>query len=164
MTQLIISVIPILIVTILLYIKKIKINDVVNIIFWGCISVIITIILYAIVHVDTKEYSGLIRFIIIFIFVALVEEIAKYIAIKASKPTNKKEIFVNSIYISLIFVILENYGYAGDTNNILKLGIYRILTPLHMIFQIAMAYFLNKAYCNRKENKKQDRKKFPAFC
>lgn len=53
-------------------------------------------------------------------------------------------------------MILENYGYAGDTNNILKLGIYRILTPLHMIFQIAMAYFLNKAYCNRKENKKQE--------
>lgn len=151
--QILFSIIPILFFLILLFIKKFKIKEPINVIFWGCISVLVAIFASAMLAKDTKNLIGTTRFFTIFITVALVEELAKYIAIKAIRPTSKNDFYITSMFIAIIFAAIENFSYNADTSNIVKLGIYRLLTPMHILFQIVMACFLNKSFTQRQEQK-----------
>ena len=156
MMQILFSIIPILFFLILLFIKKFKIKEPINVIFWSCISVLVAILASTMLVKDTKNLNGTTRFFTIFITVALVEELAKYIAIKAIRPTSKNDFYITSMFIAIIFAAIENFSYNADTSNIVKLGIYRLLTPMHILFQIVMACFLNKSFTQRQEQKKSN--------
>lgn len=163
MMQFILSLIPLLIISIFFYIKKIKINNLINVIFWGIISIILTIILNNIVtalipNLNEIYSSGntISKFFAFLIIAGITEETSKYICLKASKPKSKNEIFTNLIYISLIFTIYEDYSYLGNSTYFLKLGLFRAATPCHLIFAVIMSLFLMKSYDIK--NKNNDKK------
>ena len=97
--------------------------------------------------------SGILAFAYIFFIAGFVEEISKRIAIKISKPKTPYKILINSIFVALIFAVLENYGYIYTRSSML-VGIKRALMPFHVIYQIIMALFMIKAYEKKKDGHK----------
>ena len=158
MIRICLSLIPLLVFLVVFCYKKIKVNNIIHLILCGVISVCLSLVL---VQLFTKILSllsflgnyGIVfsKLIYYLIIVGLVEELARYIAIKISKPKTKNQIFINLLWISLIFIVIENYGYIGVANNPLKLGVYRSLSPNHMFFAVIMSYFL----CLSMEKKKE---------
>ena len=161
MSRIFLSSIPLLVFLIVFLYKKIKVNNIVHLIFCGVISVSLSLVLSQIfikVLSLLKFLSGygigFYRIIYYLIIVGGVEELSRYIALKLSKPKTKNQIFINLLLISLIFIIIENYGYIGIANNPLKLGIYRSLFPNHMFFSVIMSYFLCLSFEKRKDGQK----------
>ncbi len=150
--------IPLILFLVLLFIKKYKFekNDLINIIFWGYISTFLSLIIAGIIKSFIPNYDILFKgrnIVVIFLTAGFLEEVVKFFAIKMTKPTSKNSIFVNSIMIALAFTIIEDFGYfASYTFDALY---SRLLTPMHILFQIIMALFLIKAFESR-ENKEKN--------
>jgi len=163
MTQLIlevlIGILPLLIITICIKLRKQKINNLIDLVFFGILSAILALIIATPIG-DTslfqilKENKGLPLFIYWLIVAGLIEEVTKYIALKSTKPKSKKEIFINMLYVSTIFTIYEDLGYIFTANFPLKLAVFRALTPMHLVFNLIMIFFLQKAFDHRKNNNK----------
>ena len=155
MMQIVLSIVPFIIIMFFFFIKKIKINNFDNLVFWGIISLLLATIFNALIdnffpHLNFlyrfgDSWSQLWAFLVIY---GVVEEGAKYLALKFSKPKTKNQIFINMLYIALIFTIFENFSYLSNTNYFWQLALFRILAPFHLVFAVVMAYFLTKAYDN----------------
>lgn len=174
LVNLLVSLIPIIIFIIFLIkynkinIKNIHLNNILNVIFCELLSVILSLIFshdtlikypFAIVYAiftrivpNMSFESGLGFFIYLFFTAGFVEEISKWIAIKISKPKTPYKILLNSIFISLIFITLEDYAYIYNHSTVV--GMLRNLLPLHIIFQVIMALLMIKAYEKKNEHNK----------
>lgn len=145
------SMLPLLIITGLLLIKKVEIKKIVNGIFWGIISIIITFFVSEIIltALGIKSIYGLTTGVSIYAFIfslitaTLPEEISKFISIKLTKSKNKINIFINSILIGITFASLENYIYISGYG--LNIALTRMLHPGHLFFQLIMAMLLTKS-------------------
>ena len=141
-------IIPIVIIVGALFIKKYKFSkkDIVNILFYGLVitflALISTLILPKII--PSLQDHGFRSFFRILIMAGVVEEVAKFFGIKLSKPKNADQIFVFSILIALVFSVVEDFGYFSIYESGALFS--RILTPIHLTFQLIMAYFLIKAF------------------
>lgn len=155
MMQIILSIVPFFIVMFFFFIKKIKITNFDNLVFWGIISFLLAIAFNALIDNYFHNLNFLYwfgdswsQFLAFLVIGGVVEEGAKYLALKFSKPKTKKQIFVNMLFIALIFCILEDFFYLKRTNYFWQLALYRILTPFHLVFAVVMSFFLAKAYDN----------------
>ena len=160
MIQIILSLVPLLIFSVIFYIKGFKIKNIIHLIFCGIISLIMSLLLIEFLENIIPSLSFFLdygnaftKFIALFICAGFTEELSRYVALKISNPKTKNEVFINILYISLVFSVFENYGYIGMASNPLKLGMYRMLSPGHELFAVIMVYFLWKARSFRKENK-----------
>lgn len=149
MTQMIlevlIGILPLLIITICIKLRKQKINNFIDLLFFGILSAILAIIIAMPIGDNPlfqllRESKGLPLFIYFLITAGLIEEISKYIALKLTKPKSKKEIFINILYVSTIFTIYEDLIYIFTANFPLKLAILRAMTPMHLVFNLIMFF------------------------
>lgn len=143
---------------ILLKIRKYKfeVNDLIHIIFLGYLTVYFALIFDKIVSLFLPNVDFLINsrdIVSIFLIAGLAEELSKFIAIKLSKPKTKSSIFVNSILISLLFTVIEDFGYFHSYEGDALFA--RLLTPMHLLFQVVMAFFLQKALFAKNQGKKE---------
>ena len=160
MIRLVIDLIPIIIIISILKIKKIKVDKKIDIAFYGILSVFLAIFIsnflgkiFPLLSIKLSSKDNfLFRLCILFISAGVVEEGIKFISILITKPSTKKEIFINTLFIALIFETLENILFASASSfiNVIE----RVMTQGHMIFGIIMSYYLIKAFEN-KDNKKQ---------
>lgn len=162
MLQLVLSIAPLIYVTLFFILKKQKINNWVNLLFYGGLTVIVALLMLEglnfILPVSSSvminsSSSLIIKFFGFLIFAGFVEEISKYLALKCTKPRTKTEVLINIIYIALIFDAYENYLYIG-TYNSLNLGFLRAFVPGHFLFAIIMGAFLMKALEYREQGDK----------
>lgn len=144
------SIIPLLIIIGLLLLKKVNFKEIVNGIFWGIISVLLTIIVGKIILPIFGFSSSIINndislfaFFINFFIGALPEELSKLISIKFSSEKEKDSIYINSILVGMTFKCIENILY-NDTFGA-SLSLIRVLHAGHLLYQILMALFLIKA-------------------
>ena len=105
----------------------------------------------------TKINDIIILLLYTYIFIALIEEVSKFIMIYKISYNSKEfdqayDIILYSVYVGLGFAFFENIIYAFNNPNI-ELAIARGLTsvPAHICFQTIMGYYL---YQN-KHNKNQ---------
>lgn len=157
--ELLLGMLPLIIITICIKIRKQKINNIINLIFYGILSIIISLILgdKILANLPILNYfekiKGLPSYIYFLIVAGFNEELSKYICLKLSKPKNKKEIFINILYISLIFTIYEDFLYIGISTFSLSMALSRALTPAHLLFNLIMFFFLQKVYDYKKNAK-----------
>lgn len=158
MIQILFSIIPILVFLVVFYLKRIKINNIIHLIFCGIISVILSIIfgqvlinIFPLLKFWGNYGEVFSKFFYYLIVAGMVEELSRYVALKISNPKSKNQIFINLFCISLIFIAIEDYGYMASANNLLKLGIYRAISPIHMFFATIMACFLSFSFEKNKE-------------
>ena len=161
MLQVLLSFIPLIIITIFLLILKRKNLDFKNLYFGGLMSLIMAYVfnyiiewIWPSINVNYKYGSFFSQFIAYLIIFGLVEELSRYLSLKFSKPKTNWQILINSIFISLIFTAYEDYSYIGMANNPLKLALTRAFTPVHLLFALIMAYFLIKSLKAKKNNNK----------
>ena len=149
--QIVFAIIPLIIITLILKEKLIN-KRVINILFYEVI-VYILFLIYSIVYyryINIEEFAILGIILGNLIANALPEETLKFIIIKKSKPKNEIDIIKNALLTSTIFMFLENYMYSKTG---IIVGCYRIFTPVHLMSQMVMAYYMIKTY-REKENKK----------
>ena len=152
--QIFISFLPLVIIN--LFVKeKDSLKKIFNLTYYMTLSLIILMVydsfikqIFAVIYRNFWQLFNDSLFLLI--FTAFPEEIAKFLAIKNSKPQNKWEIVKNSMLISTIFMFYENFSYASDG---IILGVWRIIIPIHIISQLIMAYFLIKADDVKENNK-----------
>lgn len=104
-------------------------------------------------------------FIYIFIFIALLEEVCKwlmsyYIGYKSKEFDEFYDIVVYAVFVALGFAAFENILYVFDFQSI-QVGIIRglLAIPGHVCDGIAMGYYLSLAkYHEQKGNKKEEKK------
>ena len=104
-------------------------------------------------------------FIYIFIFIALLEEVCKwlmsyYIGYKSKEFDEFYDIVVYAVFVALGFAAFENILYVFDLQSI-QVGIYRglLAIPGHVCDGIAMGYYLSLAkYHEQKGNKKEEKR------
>ncbi len=65
----------------------------------------------------------------------------KWFFIRKSKPQNKYEIVFNCMFISVMFMALENSAFMLSYSSNL-LGVYRAFLPVHLLCQLIMALFM----------------------
>ncbi len=130
---------------------KFEKNDFINTLFLGVLTTIGALIVASLKSLSLmwQMAAPLIYYIVM---AAIPEELVKFIAIKLSKPKTKDKIFVNAIIISFAFIILENLGYYGEKGSTALLS--RILTPMHLLFQLIMAAFLVLAFKEKEKGNK----------
>lgn len=158
MTLLLLSVAPVMIIIIYIYLKdkfeKEPIGFLLkNFLLGAFVSVLITVLLSFIANAIfplTDEKSILQQFIKAFFVVALVEEFSKYIIVKYYAQKNKEfnepfDGIVYAVFISMGFATLENILYVFQFG--VSTGITRAFTavPAHATFGILMGYFMGKA-------------------
>ena len=141
MIQLLLSLIPLFIIIIFIFVFKINIKNwtkfIVNNYFWSLIVILITVIISIIFKTifptiyKTGEFGN--SLIYNLIFAGLIEETAKFLSLKFSKPNNNKEIILNGLFIATFFSIVEHYMYLGSvlSNNII---FNRLFTPGHAFY------------------------------
>ena len=124
-----------------------------NFIFGATVSVIITWILSAVVNsvyplLKTNDIFE--TFLKAFIYVALIEEFAKYVIVrflaKPNKEFNEKfDGIVYAVMVSMGFACLENILYVFEYG--VKVGFLRAFTavPAHATFGVLMGYFMGQA-------------------
>lgn len=174
MLAVLIATIPIIITSLFIAIynkksiKNINFNKVLDVILCGFLSVILVLPICKVLEVplastisaltiDTSKISFLLIFVTYLFRAGIPEEIAKWIAVKSSRAKNPYNILINSIYISLIFMILENYAKANakaSMGMLISVDVYRIFIPVHIICQLVMALLLIKAHENKKSGNK----------
>lgn len=150
------SIIPLLTTIVLLLLKKINIKKIVNGLFWGTISLLLTVIVNMTIlpifgfslndSMLASDDISLFNFIICLFTAAVPEEVSKLISIKLGSKKEKNCIFINSILIGLTFACIENFMYTSVYGS--HLGLTRMLQPGHLFFQILMSLFLIKALSN----------------
>lgn len=124
----------------------------------GMITVIPAMILEQVYSALFGSLNGYIAlFFEVFVGVALIEELVKYVAVKliAYKRNSFDEIYdgiIYSVMVSLGFATVENILYV--TSYGLNTAIVRAITavPAHAMFAVTMGYFmgLSKAFINKK--------------
>ena len=154
MEQLLFSLVPIVIFTVVFKLKNYKLNNVSNFVFWGVLSVVFVYFFVPFISIfEFLRDSN--NFIVLFvgnIFTAgIPEELSKYLAIKLSKPKTKTQVLVNAVYITLIFACLESYMYSSGADSF-AVGLFRMLKPMHVFYGSVMAYFIMMGM-NNKEKK-----------
>lgn len=104
-----------------------------------------------IIRVDTNSLDPLSLFIHVFIFVALIEELSKWIFAYFVGYNNKEfdemyDMIVYAVFIALGFACIENIVYVFAESSI-SVGIYRglLAVPGHTCFGIFMGYYLSMA-------------------
>lgn len=153
MLQIVLSVVPVLLAILFFIFKKQKINNWINLLFYGGLCVIISLLLIRVLelvlpipaHYDAIYVPSLTRFISMLIYAGFTEEISKYIVLRCTKPKTKNEVLINIIFIGLIFAAYEDYLYIG-TYMSLNVGVLRAITPGHLTFAVIMGAFLMKAF------------------
>ena len=158
MTQLLLSLIPLIVVILTMLIFKINIKGkfkfFVDKLFWGFIIIFIVLILSTILKLlfpfiyETGQLGG--SFLYYLIFAALIEEIAKFISLLATKPKNHKQLIINGIFIATLFSIIEHYMYMGNALSQESLFI-RLATPGHALYLLIPIWFI---ILGTKNNKK----------
>lgn len=154
------SLFPILFLIILVVIRKVKVNKKLDVLFYGTVmtysAILLSNLITVIIPIFSMSNSLLMgnvvyRFIYMLIIAGFVEELVKYIAIKCTKPRNKNEVIINSLFVAAIFTVIEDLLYVGGSTvtHLIK----RMITPGHILFQLIMILFLVKAIEN-KDNKK----------
>lgn len=147
------SIIPLLIILIPLIIRKTSKKEIVNGIFWGIISIIISYIVVMIPEKALKASSifnvidvSIFSFFFLLVSTALPEELSKFFCIKETKSKDNFSILMNAMLISSTFSVIEDFMYfiAYGTS------ISRMLTPGHILFELIMSFFLIKAQKNNK--------------
>ncbi len=146
MLQLIISLIPFLVILFVLWFKYGKNKNLLNIIFWGFISMIVTLIL----NIPLQNVFNSNLFLEYLVTAGIIEELMRLYSTKLSKPQNKNELIYNIFMISAVFTSLEDYCYYdGEVETLF----YRCFSPMHLFFALIMIILLCKAYDNRNTNK-----------
>lgn len=140
--------------------RKYNLNDYLKIIICGFLSLLITIIFGNIINSTIENFayslplSESIQKFISFLFLAgLLEETSKWLCIKFTKPNDEYSIYINSILISIIFTVFENFFYINKYNTI-EMLIGRSTMIGHLVFQIIMSLLLIKALKCKKNDKK----------
>ncbi len=134
---------------------------------FGCLTVIPVIIVELIFEVVFKIYGDdtqIMKFASIFIGVALVEELFKWLVVrfipyKDTEFDEKYDGIVYAVFSSLGFAVIENLLYCLNSN--ISVAILRALTavPGHACDAVVMGYFLGLAkYYAINENKKLENK------
>ena len=128
---------------------------------FGMLTTVIALIVELILGIvfDANDNSNyILQFISVFIAVALVEEVCKWIVLKAKVFDHKEfnhiyDMIVYSVYVSLGFAVVENILYVLTTADI-SIGIMRALIsiPGHACFAIFMGYYLGIAKINKENN------------
>lgn len=146
------NLIPVIIIAIPLIIRKEKVNNLVNIIFYGSISVFLTLLINGLLdltfiskysNIDSILVSFSQRFIYWFFYAGISEELSKLVAIKLCKPNSRRDILLTSIFVGLIFTFIEDILYSKLYYE--SISLVRIVSPFHILFQLIMAFFLIKA-------------------
>jgi len=99
-------------------------------------------------------------FILIFLEVALLEELIKWLMTKIIGYSNKNfdqtyDIIVYAVFVALGFAAIENIFYVFQGG--IETGIYRAIfsVPGHVSFGVFMGYYLGKAKKQEHKNKKK---------
>ena len=148
--------IPLIIFIILLIIKKYKFekNDLINTVFLGSLTTFAALLFVSIFGKFFPGFDGNVKLIspvLYYIFMAgIPEELAKFLAIKFSKPKSKSAIIVNALLVSLIFSVVEDFGYFAIYESGALLS--RVLSIGHVLFQLIMIIYLIKAFNSKQEN------------
>ena len=158
MTQLLLSLIPLVVVIITMIIFKNNIKGkfkfFVDKLFWSFIAILIVLVLSLILKLAfphiyvTGKVGG--NFIYYLIFAALIEEIAKFVVLLETKPKNDKQLIINGIFIATLFSIIEHYGYMSNVLSQKTLFI-RLVTPGHVLYLLLPIWF---TIIGAKKNKK----------
>lgn len=109
---------------------------------------------------ESNKYSYYVLFILIFLEIALIEELMKWIMIRFLGYRNKEfdqlyDIIVYSVFVALGFAAFENIFYVLEGG--LTIGLYRAIfsVPGHAAFGIFMGYYLGLARVNEKTGRKK---------
>lgn len=136
--------------------------------FGGILSTIIVIIISIISFIVFPKYittEGLNHFELLiysFIFIALVEELAKWLVIYKIAYNHQDfdqyfDIILYSVFVGLGFACLENILYVFTSETAFTIAILRSITavPGHACFQTYMGYYLgNSKFGDLKDSKK----------
>ena len=149
-----------LIFSLILNKKKYNLNDYLKIIICGFLSLLFTLVVGNIINSTIENFAYSLPFsesiqkFISFLFLAgLLEETSKWLCIKFTKPNDEYSIYINSILISIIFTVFENFFYINKYNTI-EMLIGRSTMIGHLVFQIIMSLLLIKALKCKKNDKK----------
>lgn len=126
--------------------------------FSGIISAILVIIISFITIIIFPEYLNLEKaslfkiFLYSFVFVALIEEVCKWLMVYKISYYHKEnnqfyDIILYSVFTSLGFAFFENLLYVINHDNSLWVAIFRGITaiPAHACFGTFMGYYLSKS-------------------
>lgn len=107
----------------------------------------------------SNKYSSYVLFVLIFLEVALLEELIKWLMVKLIGYNNKNfdqkyDIIVYAVFVALGFAAIENVFYVlqGGINTGISRAIFSV--PGHASFGVFMGYYLGIAKINEKTNKK----------
>lgn len=147
--------------------KKIFINELLNLFIISFLTILLFVpllfkittilgaFLYALIRNIYPTFSlneGFGLFFKAFFTAGLCEEFSKWLGIKILKPKNGRKIVLYSIFLSVFIASIENHSYFQNYG--LLTGIYRLLMPMHIMFQIIMSFFLLKGFASKKENRR----------
>lgn len=135
--------------------------------FSGFLSAILTIFITIIIYIIFPEYLSIENanlfkiFIYSFIFIALIEEICKWLMIYKISYNHKEfdqfyDIILYSVFVSLGFACFENLLYVIENTNGLWIAFFRSITavPAHACFGTFMGYYLGLSKFRKKDKKK----------
>lgn len=144
-----------------------------NFFLLGIISSLLLIIFYKVIplNINIKNLNSIELFIYVFIFIAFLEELFKWLFLYRLGYNNKEfdelyDIIVYSVFVALGFSIVENLIYILFEGKI-SVGLYRglIAVPGHTCFAIFMGYYLSlaKYYSKKKKYKEESINKFKSI-
>lgn len=149
--------------------KKISIDGITKLILYGLIMMNIMLVAFIMkyplglilislnkVIPDLYSKTILVAFIDALFMAGIREEIIKRFIIKKTKPITPSNILYNCIFISSMFISLENTTYMSnyeELNSIYTIGIYRSFLPVHFVCQLILAFFLIKIEDRKKEGR-----------
>ncbi len=164
--KIVISFIPVMIIAIFgIATNKIKkdINNLLKLILYSFFMIYILIILGELLKTIFEYITAFIilsipnislvflKLLQSFFVAALPEEVLKWFFIKKSNPKNKYEIIFNCIFISAMFMALENSIYMLSFSSNL-IGIHRAFLPVHLACQLIMALLMICLYNKNNDN------------
>lgn len=153
--ELLISITPIILISIFLHFQecaKIKKSTIIKVLLLGIISITLVALVFVLFpslgQLKAETDSFISEFIILFLVAGFLEEFAKWINIKITKPKDEKEAFLFSILVAFTFTFLENILYTQNalelhsSSGLITTGLCRAIIPGHVLFQIIMGYLL----------------------
>ena len=150
---------------ILLFIRqKVDYNRLIKIAYYMTLSIIgITVLGVVKAKIFPNGLGGNSGFvsnmISIFMFMALPEELFKFLTIKKLDAKNKTTLIKDVFITSTVFMFFENMAYSKNYTgtilfgNIIPTAVLRMFIPIHLLSQIIMAYFMIKAYNEKDKGK-----------
>lgn len=154
---------------ILLFIReKVDYNRLIKIAYYMTLAIIgITILGVVKTKAFPSEWKGNSGFISkmhpILMFMALPEEIFKFLTIKKLDAKNQRTLIKDIFITSTIFMFFENYAYSKNYfgvilfGNVIPTSVFRMFIPIHFMSQITMAYFMIKAFNEKQKGKNTTR-------